>query len=471
MRKYLLGIGLAILTLLGLAQAKQVTCIGDSITYGYGISNRTVKSYPAQLESLLQEADETWQVSNFGVNSKTLLSKGDQPYIETSAYQQALASEPNIVIIMLGTNDAKPENWIYSDEYVADYCDLIDSFQELSSNPEVWICKPVPAFEDRWNISPTVIRDEIPPMIDEIAEIMGAKVIDLHAPLLPYGDLFPDGIHPNAEGAGIMAQTIAPYLLGILTSADLTGDGLTNFLDLATLAEAWLCDSNSLDLLPVPEGDNFIDAQDLMGLSQNWLTTPGMVAHWLLDEEAGDIAIDRIGDFNGVLVGEPLWRPNAGVSEGALQLDGIDDHVELGILLDPEDGPFSLIAWVQGGGPDQVILSQGNSAKNAITLLGTNDQGALMTTVTDGGRGTSDLVSEGIITDGQWHQVGLIWDEVYRSLYVDNTLVAQDTDTLNSLQSSNKIWRLGTSGNKAQGTFWMGLIDDVRVYDLALAQP
>ncbi len=471
MSKTITGIGLTLLALASLVQAKQVSCVGDSITYGYGISNRTVDSYPGQLEALLQETDESWVVSNFGVNSKTLLRRGDQPYVETSAYRQALASEPDIVIIMLGTNDAKPENWIYSEDYVSDYCDLIDRFQELSTHPEVWICKPVPAFEDRWNISPTVIRDEIPPMIDEIATLRDVKVIDLYQPLLPYGDLFPDGIHPNTEGAGIMAQTLAMFLLGMLDSADLNGDGLTNFLDMAALGEVWLCDSNSLDLVPVPEGDDFINSLDLMGLCQNWLTTPGMVAHWLLDEEAGDIAIDRIGDFNGLLVGEPNWCPDAGVTGGALSLDGLNDYVELGTLLDPEDGPFSLVAWVQGGGSGQVILSQGNTAKNTITMLGTNDQGALMTTVTDGGRGTSDLVSANIITDGQWHQVGLIWDEVYRSLYVDGTLVAQDTDSLYSLKSSNKIWQLGTSGNKAQGTFWMGMVDDVRVYNIAVTLP
>lgn len=465
---HLKWIGLIVTTLLTLAQAKQVSCVGDSITYGYGLTDRAHDSYPVQLERLLRAVDSTWRVSNFGVNSKTLLHRGDQPYIQTSAYQQALASKPDIVIIMLGTNDAKPQNWVYKADFVSDYCNLIDSFQTLPTGPEVWICKPVPAFDNPYTISPTVVNQEIPPLIDQIAAIKGTPVIDLYHPLLDHGNLFPDGIHPNAEGAGIMAQTIAPLLLGVNKSADFNGDGRVNLLDLAILAQSWLQDSNTLDLAPVPNGDGLVSMPDLMGLSRIWLTYPGILAHWPLDESEGTIAVDTAGDANGVLHGDPQWQPDGGVLAGALSLDGLDDYVNLGRVMNPHDGPFTLFVWVQGGGPNQIILCQSSSARNTTTLLGTNASGALMTAATDGGRATQDLDSDTVITDGHWHRVRLVWDGALRSLYVDGHQVARDTQPLGSMRGSTVPLLLGTGGQKTPGTFWQGLIDDVRIHDVAI---
>lgn len=459
-----------LLGLSALAQAKQVSCIGDSITYGAGITDRMTSSYPAQLEPLLRVVDGTWRVTNFGVSATTLLRQGDYPYVTTSAYQNALASEPDIVIIKLGTNDSKTINWIYSEDFVSDYCDLVDSFRALPSCPEVWICKPVPAFELVETINPTVIHDEILPMIEEIAALKGTPVIDLYTALLPYGDLFPDAIHPNAEGAGIMAQTMAPLLLGVNRATDLSGDGVTNLVDWACLAASWHHESESLDLAPVPDGDGWINAWDLYGFSRNWLTFPGIVAYWPLDEETGDTAPDLFGDFNGVLHGEPIWQPQAGVTGGAIQLDGEEDYLYLGQVLNPNDGPLTLIAWIQGGGPNQTILSQGSSSQNSPPLLGTDERGALMTAITDGGRGTEALISDTLITDGQWHEVRLVWDEAYRSLTIDGILVAQDIDSLYSLRSSNTSWLLGARCVQNPNSFWKGLIDEVWIYTSALAQ-
>ncbi|HOV77962.1 MAG TPA: GDSL-type esterase/lipase family protein, partial [Sedimentisphaerales bacterium] len=103
------------------AQAKHVACIGDSITYGSGIADRANDSYPAQLQRILRQYDPAWQVSNFGVSGATLLRRGDKPYIRESAYTAALASKPDIVVIKLGTNDSKPQNWQYKEDFVADY--------------------------------------------------------------------------------------------------------------------------------------------------------------------------------------------------------------------------------------------------------------------------------------------------------------------------------------------------------------
>ena len=122
------------------AEPIKVACVGDSITQGAGA--KSGQSYPSQLQALLGEG---YQVGNFGVSGRTLLKKGDFPYWKEKKYQAALAMEPAIVIIMLGTNDTKPQNWKHEAEFEADYKELIKSFQKLASKPRIFICRPCPA--------------------------------------------------------------------------------------------------------------------------------------------------------------------------------------------------------------------------------------------------------------------------------------------------------------------------------------
>lgn len=187
----------------------RVACVGDSITYGSGISDREVNSYPAQLGRLL---GEKWEVKNFGVGGATLLKQGDRPYWNEDAYRQTLAFVPDVVVIKLGTNDTKPQNWAFKDEFVTDYVALINSYKALGSR--IWICLPVPAFPERWGISDAIIKNETMPMIRDIALRTETPVIDLYQALEGRADLFPDLIHPNAQGAAIMAKTIYTALTG-----------------------------------------------------------------------------------------------------------------------------------------------------------------------------------------------------------------------------------------------------------------
>jgi len=449
--------------------AKRVACVGDSITYGSGISDRARDSYPAQLEQILQQYDSTWEVDNFGVSGATMLTNGDRPYIRESAYNNALASNPDIVIIKLGTNDSKPHNWVHKDEYVPDYIAMIDAFRALPSSPEVWICKPVPAFYVNFSISPTVIHDDILPMIDQIAAERGTPVFDLYTALLDHGDLFPDGIHPNAEGAGLMAQFIAPFLLGVHTVPDYNNDGVLNLVDFAHLARHWMTEAPAVDIAPAPQTDAMIGFLDLAGLAMYWMQYPSLVTHWLFDETEGAVAADRLGRFDGELQGEPSWRPDAGVVNGALELDGIDDYVLAGAILRPADGPFTVFAWIQGGGPGQVILAQTEQPNVALSWLAIDaTTGTLMTAVEDGGRFTTAMVSDAVVTDGQWHRLRLVWDGARRYLYVDGIEVAADTRDLSTLERSSGEFLLGAGETFAPGSFFAGLVDEVRFYNVAL---
>ena len=189
----------------------KVACIGNSITFGSGIPDRPRDSYPSQLGRML---GDQWVVRNFGVGGRTMLKKGDFPYWKEEAWAEAKAFLPDVVIIKLGTNDTKPQNWKYSADFLSDSRAMVRELKNLSSHPIIYLCKPVPAYAGRWGINDSIIQHGIIPAIEKLAKAENMQVIDLYSALTGKGDLFPDQIHPNAEGAGLMAQCIARKLTG-----------------------------------------------------------------------------------------------------------------------------------------------------------------------------------------------------------------------------------------------------------------
>lgn len=194
----------------------KVACVGDSITFGAGIPDRDTNSYPAQLGKTLGDG---WEVKNFGVSGHTLLKKGDAPYVNSAQYQKALAFQPDVVVIKLGTNDSKPQNWKRKREFIGDYLALINRFRKLESQPVVWLCNPVPVFPEQWGIKDRVVRHEIIPRIQYIARMAGAPILDLYTPLKSHPEFFPDKVHPNAAGAKKMARLVADQLLSVGATA------------------------------------------------------------------------------------------------------------------------------------------------------------------------------------------------------------------------------------------------------------
>ena len=198
-------------TILSLAQEDKsvktvkVACIGNSITFGSGLEDRAKDSYPAVLGRIL---DKGYEVRNFGVSGRTLLRNGDFPYWKETVFLNAIAFNPDVVIIKLGTNDSKPQNWKYKNEFEKDYGNLIDTFKKLPSNPQIFVCKPVPAFKLNWGINDSVIVNEMIPMIENVCKEKKVEIIDLYTPFKSEGRVFPGGIHPNAEGAAMMAKEI-----------------------------------------------------------------------------------------------------------------------------------------------------------------------------------------------------------------------------------------------------------------------
>ena len=185
--------------------AVRVACIGNSITFGAGIKNRSRDSYPSVLARML--GDNYW-VKNFRVSARTMLNKGDHPYMNEPAYKNALAFNPNIVVIKLGTNDSKSFNWKYKADFMKDAQNMINAFKGLPSQPKIYLCYPSKAYLTGDGINDDIISKEIIPMIKKLAKKNDLSVIDLHTAMDGMPELFPDRIHPNEKGAQVMAKAV-----------------------------------------------------------------------------------------------------------------------------------------------------------------------------------------------------------------------------------------------------------------------
>ncbi len=280
---------------------------------------------------------------------------------------------------------------------------------------------------------------------------------------------------PSADGRTLFFSSNRPGGSGnvdlwmVLTTpiVDFNGDGIVDSADTRIMVDHWGTDTSSYDIAPMPWGDGIVDAQDLVALSEylfEELDDPTLAAHWALDEAEGMFTTEMVSGNNDLVLGNPVWQPDSGRINGALEFDGIDDMIIATFGLNPDEGPFSVFAWVKGGAPGQVILSQ----QMGVHWLQVGIDGTLTTELTrSAGRTTgTPLYSETVITDDIWHRVGFVWDGLQRTLYVDDMPVALDSQT--DLGSSTGGLVIGMGQSNQDGSFWSGMIDDVRIYDRAV---
>lgn len=191
----------------------KVACVGNSITYGAGIVGRENNSYPAQLQQLLGEG---YLVENFGHNGATAASWGDYPYTDMPEFERSKEFAPDIVLLKLGTNDTKPQNWRGAEPFAAELGRLADTYRNLPSHPQVIVFTPVRCFlTEEGTISPQKIAGEVRPAVEKLACERGLGIINLFN---LFGDrwdatLMPDRLHPSAIGAGMIARKVGDYLL------------------------------------------------------------------------------------------------------------------------------------------------------------------------------------------------------------------------------------------------------------------
>ena len=216
MKKQLLFISALVLGSLGWGQRKpiKVACIGNSITYGYGIENREQNSYPSVLQRLLGKG---YKVENFGHSGATLLSKGHRPYIQQEEYKKALAFAGDIVVIHLGINDTDPRNWPnHRNDFVKDYLTLISSFKKANPKARIVIARmsPLSHRHPRFESGTRDWHAEIQQAIALVAQQTNAQLIDFHEALYHFPQMLPDAVHPNAQGAAILAQVVYGAITG-----------------------------------------------------------------------------------------------------------------------------------------------------------------------------------------------------------------------------------------------------------------
>lgn len=186
----------------------KIACIGNSVTYGLGLTDRGQNCYPARLQTWL---GDKYDVKNLGHSGATLLRKGHNPYFKTDEYASAIAFKPDIAIIHLGLNDTDPRDWPdHRQDFASDYSWLIGQVRKANPAVKIYICRLTPIFSGhpRFKSGTRDWYDQIQELIPQIAKANKTGLIDLHTPLYDRPDLFADNIHPNNEGADIIARTV-----------------------------------------------------------------------------------------------------------------------------------------------------------------------------------------------------------------------------------------------------------------------
>lgn len=209
---------LALFALMASAQAAiRVACVGDSITYGVNLPPD--QTYPADLQKRLGSKAI---VKTFAFPGLSLLSlpNGNPPYhpayVSTQSYKQALQFNPNIVIIMLGTNDGSfsfgtGQNWnqVYGLQFTDQYRALINHFRQLPSHPQVFLATCPTVFGvNQYAINAEIVNNTITPYILKIGHAVHAPIIDVRRATAAYSADFGDKVHPNPQGAMIIAQAV-----------------------------------------------------------------------------------------------------------------------------------------------------------------------------------------------------------------------------------------------------------------------
>jgi subtilisin family serine protease len=416
---------------------------GCVVLFASGNDGSPITAYPQKYSEVIvvgatDNNDVRWSYSNYGPELDITAPSGERWYYKPG--QGTWSSESN----MLWTTDLTGPAGM-SSHPKNPYPDIPDYVPIGGTSSACPIAAGVVALI--LSIEPDLMNDEVRHFLERSAKDLG------------------DPGRDDYYGWGRVDARAALDMV-LAKRADLNNDWKVNEQDLAILTAAIDANDLSADIAPAAKRDGIVDERDVKLLTRYLGTVipeMGLIAYWKLDETEGVVAHDSEGKHNATIIGVPLWHPEGGAIGGALEFSGVPNFATARVVRDPSAGPLSVFAWVKGGGPGQVVISQ---QAGANWLMADGTTGALMTGLSKTGRKGSELSSAAVITDGDWHRIGFTWDGRSRALYVDGMEVAQDTQ--DSMAGSTGSMTLGAGSSTAQATFWKGLIDDVRVYDRAV---
>ncbi|WP_167381516.1 GDSL-type esterase/lipase family protein [Microbacterium oxydans] len=186
----------------------RIAAVGDSNTYGAGtlFRGRGRRSYPGRLEQLLGDG---YQVLNYGVNRCTLQQEGDWPYDATPQAAASLQAGADIVLVMLGSNDARGDNW-NAERYETQLAAFVERYRTRGAT--VFLLTPPVAFPNRRGVHERIIADEVAPIVRTVASRLGVDLIDVFDVTRRSVTRHPDGIHLDVRASGIVAETVAETL-------------------------------------------------------------------------------------------------------------------------------------------------------------------------------------------------------------------------------------------------------------------
>jgi len=463
----------ALFSLCSSAQIR-VVCVGNSITEGVGASD-AAHNYPSQLANLL---GSNYVVYNCGISARTMLKKGDIPYMNEQKFTDAKNYNPDILIISLGTNDSKYFNWVHKADFFTDYKYMINQFRLNGRNPHIFVCAPSPAFIDNYAISNSVIHDEIIPLVDSLRNTLCTSKIDYYHNLLSAGSTFPDGIHPNDAGALLMAKIAYNAITKPLKITSVQSPVSKYLLSNNEQITVTINNNKSTALINLPiayKVDNQTEIKEIISSIPANSEVTYRFTHKVDLSQLKEYAISVYTAINADPTNDTIntkvvnFRSSADL---AMRFFGNNGKVVVphSPSLMPTDA-LTVDAWVyptafKATAAEGTIVSKEQIATDKGYALSVGGNGQARFLICDGlQRATTSPI--GTLVLNKWQHIAGVYSGTKLQLYVDGVL--KSTNGCQKIQASTSDFVIGQTAIKGLDRAFVGGIDEVRVWNKALS--
>ena len=184
----------------------RIACVGDSITYGYGLLNREY-SYPALLSRQLPDG---FTVKNFGVNGSCAGEDLKDSYITAGLIDEITQWDPDLILFMLGSNDSKRNNWISRNHFIEGCGNILEQISD--NETDIIILTPIPSGRNAFGIRDRIVRNRIFPALKDYSRSKGYPMLNFREELKNSFFIYLDNVHPNRRGYQIISNEIFSYL-------------------------------------------------------------------------------------------------------------------------------------------------------------------------------------------------------------------------------------------------------------------